>query len=56
MSKSEKQEYLRTEIKDKGYNPIKFIKFLEEDEEKEYELDNWTLSELKQATQKFVEA
>lgn len=54
MSKSEKQAFLRTAVKDKGYNPIKFIKFLEEDEDKEYELDNWNLEELQVAVKKFI--
>ena len=54
MSKSEKQAFLRTQIKDQGYDRVKFIKFLDEDEDKEYELDNWTMEELHSAVKEFI--
>jgi hypothetical protein len=53
MSKIEKQEFLRKQIIDKGFDSSKFIKFLEENKEKQSELDKWTMDDLKAAIKKF---
>jgi hypothetical protein len=56
MSKIEKQAFLRENIKGQGLDSDKFIKFLEESEDKETDLDNWTLEELQRAVKKFKKA
>lgn len=49
-----KQNYLREEIIEKGYDPAKFTSFLEEFKgDCAYDLNNWTMEELKDQVKKF---
>ena len=49
-----KQNYLRTEIIEKQYDPDEFSKFLSEEKENiGLDLNNWTFEELKNAVSKF---
>ena len=49
-----KQNYLRTEIIEKQYDPEEFSKFLSEEKgETGLDLNNWTFEELKNAVSKF---
>ncbi len=49
-----KQNYLRTEIIDQGYDPENFSKFLSQEKgEIGLDLNNWTFEELKESVSKF---
>ena len=50
-----KQEYLRTQILDKGYDADNFMAFLQEKKgEDGVDLSNWNISELKDAVTEFT--
>ena len=53
MTTEEKQEYLRVNILEKGYETDVFIGFLEEQRMDGANVDSWTLEELKTAVQEF---
>ena len=48
-----KQQYLRSEIIDKGYDPEKFSEFLSSIGEKGLDIESWTIEELGEAVYKF---
>ena len=48
-----KQQYLRSEIIDKGYDPEKFSEFLSSQSEKGLDIESWTIEELGEAVYKF---
>ena len=43
-----KQNYLRNEIINKGYNPDDFVIFLEQKKAGDFDIDNFTIEELKE--------
>ena len=51
-----KQQYLRSEIIDKGYDPEKFSEFLSSQSEKGLDIESWTIEELGEAVYKFQNA
>ena len=54
-SLEDKQKYLRENILDKGYDPMKFMNFLKEKKgEAGSHIENWSLEELHSVTQEFV--
>lgn len=55
MSREEKQEYLRVNVLEKGYESDVFISFLEDQRIDGANIDSWTLDELKSAVQEFLE-
>jgi endogenous inhibitor of DNA gyrase (YacG/DUF329 family) len=51
-----KQQYLRTEILDKGYDPKEFNDYIcSVRNEENIDLNNWSLEELSQVVKSFVE-
>jgi len=55
MTRVEKQEYLRVNVLEKGYESDVFISFLEDQRIDGANIDSWTLDELKSAVQEFVQ-
>jgi hypothetical protein len=55
MSTSKKQAFLRKNIVAKNCDTDRFIKFLEDFEDKDTDLDNWTMEELSTAVNKYHE-
>jgi hypothetical protein len=52
--RASKQQFLRNEIIDKGYNPDDFISFLDTKKLGEFDIDNFTFDELKNVNNLFV--
>ena len=55
MSIEDKQNYLRENILEKGYNGNEFMTFLQEKKGEEIILDDWSLEELKSTVYEFIE-
>lgn len=54
MSIEEKQNYLRESILDKGYDGNMFMQFLQEKKGEEINLEKWSLEELTEAVEEFI--
>jgi hypothetical protein len=52
--RASKQQFLRNEIIDKGYNPDDFISFLDTKKLGEFDIDNFTFDELNNVYSLFV--
>ena len=50
----EKQQYLRTEIIEKGYNPSDFMAYLSDQREDGDDVENWGYTSLTDAVSAFV--
>lgn len=55
MQNSEKQQFLRKKIISQGYDGSKFIKYLEDQNQKTTDLDKWDMKDLKSAVDLFRE-
>jgi hypothetical protein len=49
-----KQNYLRTEILEKGYDPNKFVEYLSSKRENGEEIENWSVLSLEEAVKDYV--
>ena len=54
-STKEKQIYLRKNIIEKGYEPVKFTEYLSTQKENGNDIDTWTMPELQAVVQKYIE-
>ena len=54
-SQEEKQNYLRENILEKGYDPNQFVSFLQSKKGEEgSDISNWTMEDLQQVVQEFI--
>ena len=51
----EKQNYLKAQIIDQGYNHYRFADFLEKQKENGFEIDSWSIDELQEQVNEFKE-